>query len=71
MGDFNARVGNTPRKEDSVWHGVHGYHGVGEMNESGKNLLSFSTRGNILERNISIVLITLLCGKVTGHCVKM
>jgi len=70
-----------------------GYHGVGEMNESGDNLLSFcgmneliamntlfrrpmflNTHGNILERNIGIVLITSLislCGKVIGHCVKM
>ena len=31
-GDFNVRVGSTPREEDSVWHGVHGYHGVGEKN---------------------------------------
>ena len=41
VGDFNARVGSTPREEDSVWHGFRGYHGVGEMNESGESLLSF------------------------------
>ena len=90
VGDINARVGSTPKEDDSVWHGVRGYHGVGEMNESGENLLSFcamnelivmnalfekanflSTHGNILERNIGTVLITLLCDKVIGHCVKM
>ena len=41
IGDFNARVESTPREEDSVWYGVRGYHGVGEMNESGDNFLSF------------------------------
>ena len=41
VGDFNARVGNIPREDDSVWHSVRGYHGVGEMNERGESLLSF------------------------------
>ena len=38
VGDFNARVGSNIRGEDSVWHD---YHGVGELNESGEDLLSF------------------------------
>jgi len=45
VGDFNARVGNTPRKEDSVWHGV------GEMNESGKNLLSLCAMNGLFVMN--------------------
>jgi len=49
--DFNARVGNTPREEDSVWHGVRGYHGVGEMNESGENLLSFCAMNELVVMN--------------------
>lgn len=48
VGDFNARVGSTPREEDSVWHGVRGYHGVGEMNESGENLLSFCAMNELI-----------------------
>jgi len=30
-----------------------------------------SVHGNILEQNIGTVLITSLCSKVIGHCVKM
>jgi len=51
VGDFNARVGSTPREENSVWNGVHGYHGVGEMNESGKNLLSFCAMNELIVMN--------------------
>ena len=51
VGDFNARVGSTPREENSVWHGVHGYHGVGEMNESGENLLSFCAMNELIVMN--------------------
>ena len=40
VGNFNARVGSTMRGEDSVWHDIRGYHGVGELNESGEDLLS-------------------------------
>ncbi len=41
VGDFNARVGSSERREDgSIWQGVRGY-GVGRMNESGEALLSF------------------------------
>ena len=36
LGDFNARVGRNP----DIWHGVIGHHGVGNMNSSGRRLLS-------------------------------
>ena len=36
LGDFNARVG----RYQSIWHGVIGHHGVGNMNSSGLRLLS-------------------------------
>jgi len=51
MGDFNARFGSTPREKDSVWHGVLGYYGVGEMNESGENLLSFCAMNKLVVIN--------------------
>ena len=42
VGDFNARVGSSERREDSsMWDGVRGCHGAGKMNESGEALLSF------------------------------
>ena len=51
VGDFNARVGSTPREEDSVWHGVRGYHGVREMNERSENLLSFCAMNELFVMN--------------------
>ena len=42
VGDFNARVGSEgPEGNRDVWSGVRGPHGVGEMNEAGRDLLSF------------------------------
>ena len=42
VGDFNARVGSSERRENSsMWDGVRGCHGAGKMNESGEALLSF------------------------------
>ena len=36
LGDFNARVG----RNHDIWHGIIGHHGVGNMNSSGRRLLS-------------------------------
>ena len=36
LGEFNARVG----RNHDIWHGVIGYHGVGNMNSSGFRLHS-------------------------------
>ena len=42
LGNFNARVGKSERHDGgSDWTGVRGYHGVGNMNESGEALLTF------------------------------
>ena len=49
VGDFNASVGSTPREEDSIWHGVRGYHGVGEMNKRG---MSFCAMNALFVRNV-------------------
>ena len=40
MGDFNARVGSR-QGEGDMWASVHGPHGLGEVNESGRELLDF------------------------------
>ena len=40
MGDFNAHVRSRQGERDR-WASVHGPHGLGEMNESGRNLLAF------------------------------
>ena len=40
MGDFNARVGSR-QGEGYMWASVCGPHGLGEMNESGRELLDF------------------------------
>lgn len=40
LGDFNARVGSRAGIDDEWWH-VRGPHGYGELNEAGKELLSF------------------------------
>ena len=39
LGDFNARVGS--RSEGSEWWYVRGPHGHGELNDAGRELLSF------------------------------
>ena len=39
LGDFNARVGS--RGADDEWWYERGPHGYGELNEAGKELLSF------------------------------
>ena len=41
LGDFNARVGSRSDDEDDLWSGVLGPHGYGEVNDAGKELLSF------------------------------
>lgn len=42
VGDFNARMGCSERRDDgSMWNGVRGYHGTGKMNENGEALLTF------------------------------
>ena len=41
LGDFNAHVGSRSVDEDDRWSGVLGPHGCGEVNEAGKDLLSF------------------------------
>ena len=41
VGDFNARVGSSVRREeDPAWDGVRGFHWVGKMNEAEEALLS-------------------------------
>lgn len=40
MGDFNARVGSRVG-EDHHWAGVRGPHRLGEMNDAGRELLTF------------------------------
>eukprot|EP00117_Sycon_ciliatum_P018960 scpid108469/ scgid17341/ Craniofacial development protein 2; p97 bucentaur protein len=39
LGDFNARVGSGQRDDD--WCRIRGPHGVGAVNSSGEELLSF------------------------------
>ena len=41
LGDFNAHVGSRSVDEDDPWSGMLGPHGYGEVNEAGKELLSF------------------------------
>ena len=42
LGDFNARVGSRdPMEEEDHWEKSRGPHGFGEMNDAGKELLSF------------------------------
>ena len=40
LGDFNARVGFGPQQLE-MWQGVHGSHGVGDVNDAGHRLLTF------------------------------
>ena len=40
LGDFNARVGSREHCNDQ-WSNVRGPHGYGEVNDAGKELLSF------------------------------
>ena len=40
MEDFNARVGSRLSEGDQ-WTGVRGPHGLGEMNDAGRDLLTF------------------------------
>lgn len=49
MGDFNARVG----KNNQIWNGVLGGHGVGQVNSNGIRLLSLCPEFNL---TISITL---------------
>lgn len=39
IGDFNARVGS--REDDDMWAAVRGPHGLGMVNDAGRELLSF------------------------------
>ena len=41
LGDFNARVGSRDGDEGDVWTGVRGPHGLGAVNDAGRELLSF------------------------------
>ena len=41
LGDFNARVGSRGPMEEDHWEKSRGPHGFGEMNDAGKELLSF------------------------------
>ena len=40
LGDFNARVGSREGSDDPWWY-ERGPHGLGVMNEAGRELLSF------------------------------
>ena len=40
LGDFNACVGSR-NKGDDPWEGVRGPHGMGEVNEAGRDLVNF------------------------------
>ena len=40
LGDFNARVG-CRKDEDDMWAAVRGPHGLGVVNDAGRELLSF------------------------------
>ena len=41
LGDFNARVGARNHMDEDQWQGSRGPHGIGEVNDAGKELLSF------------------------------
>ena len=41
LGDFNSRVGSRDGDEGDVWTGVRGPHGLGAVNDAGRELLSF------------------------------
>ena len=41
LGDFNARIGSRSRFEEDEWWNVRGPHGLGIMNEAGREFLSF------------------------------
>ena len=42
VGDFNARVGFNQLDSNNVeWSGIRDIHGVGNVNEAGRELLSF------------------------------
>jgi len=42
VGDFNARDGsNQVDSNNAEWSGVRGNHGVGNVNETGRTLLTF------------------------------
>ena len=52
VGDFNVRVGSTGQEgNQDVWSGVRGPHGVGEMNEAGRDLLSFCAWNELVITN--------------------
>ena len=52
IGDFNVRVGGSDRHEDDpMWDKVRGYHGVGKMNESGEELLSYCATNKLTIMN--------------------
>ena len=43
LGDFNACIGSRSDGEDDLWGGVLGPHRYGELNDTGRELLSFSS----------------------------
>ena len=47
LGDFNARVG----KDQHLWEGILGRHGIGNMNSNGLRLLSLCSEHNMVVTN--------------------
>ena len=41
LGDFNAHVGARNHMDEDQWQGSRGPHGIGEVNDAGKELLNF------------------------------
>ena len=56
MGDFNARVGSR-LNDDDLWTSVRGPHGFGDINDSGRELLTFLAMNEATLHN------TLFCKK--------
>jgi len=50
VGNFNARVGSCSTEDNPVWQNVRG---VGKMNKSGGNLLSFCALNELAAMNIT------------------
>ena len=50
LGDFNAQVGAREEEgeEDDLWQQERGPHGLGQCNDSGKELLAFLARNEFI-----------------------